>query len=143
MKLFSLIAFLCLLCLHAQGQDKPSVLIGNGGGVTGMATVYHITPSGEVFKGKGIGEIKYTECGKIKRAKAKTLISKVTSAVSSSTVNNPGNIYYFLALKENDGEKKITWGGTEQKVSSDIQTLFDEIQSVVAELKYKPIKAKK
>jgi hypothetical protein len=143
MKLCYLLFFLCLLCNHARSQDKPSILIGTGGGVTGMATVYRITPSGEVFKGKGINEIKYTECGKIKRSKAKKLIAETTSAISSASFDHPGNMYYFLSLDENDGEKKITWGDVNLKVADDIQTLFDEIQSVVSALKYKPIPAKK
>lgn len=138
-KLNVLIALFCLLFSQVVAQDDPTILLGSGGGVTGVATVYQITPKGEVFKGKGVGVVKYTECAKIRRAKAKKMIAKVAAAVSSINFDHPGNLYYFLTLKENDGEKKITWGDADHKVPDNVKLLFDEAQASVAELKYKPI----
>lgn len=139
MKFPLLLALFCLLFSHAYGQDKPTILIGSGGGVTGVANVYRITPAGEVFRGKGIGDIKYTECGKIKRAKAKKMIARVATVVSSSGFDHPGNMYYFMTLQENDGEKKVTWGDTTNTVPDNIKTLYEEIQAAIVGLKYKPI----
>lgn len=104
-----------------------------------MANVYRITPSGEVFRGKGIGDIKYTECAKIKRAKAKKMIAKVATVVSGANFDHPGNMYYFMTLQENDGEKKITWGDTNNTVPDNIKTLYEEIQAAITGLRYKPI----
>ena len=139
MKLPLLLGVLCLFYSYANSQDNPSVLIGTGGGTTGMTSAYRITDAGEVFRGQGISEIKYTECGKIKRSKAKEIISKVTDAVTSANFHHPGNIYHFLSLKEDDGEKKITWGDVDHKVPDNIKELFDEIQKAIADLKYRPI----
>src|SRR5262245_5906409 len=136
MKLSFLLALLCLVCSHANSQDKPSILLGSGGGITGMSTVYRVTQAGEVFKGQGIGEINYTECAPIKRAKAKELIAKVTTAVSSPEFEHPGNMYQFLSLKETDGEKKITWGDTNHPVPDNIKALYDEIQTAIADLTF-------
>ena len=139
MKCSLLIALFCMLFSHVHGQDKPTILIGSGGGVTGMANVYRITPSGEVFRGKGIGDIKYTECAKIKRAKAKKMIAKVATVVSGANFDHPGNMYYFMTLQENDGEKKVTWGDTNNAVPDNIKTLYEEIQAAITGLRYKPI----
>lgn len=139
MKLSVLVMLFCLLFTHVSAQEHSTILLGTGGGITGVATVYRITPGGKVFRGKGVGEVKYTECGKIKRAKAKKMIGKVAAIVSSTNFDHPGNLYYFLALQENDGEKKITWGDADHMVPDNVKSIFDEVQDAIADLKYKPI----
>ena len=53
MKLPFLIALFSLFLSHANGQEKPTIVLGSGGGITGMATAYSVLPSGKVYKGKG------------------------------------------------------------------------------------------
>jgi hypothetical protein len=138
MKITVLLAF---LCFHtwSGAQDQPSFLIGKGGGITGMATVYRVTSSGKIFKGQGIGDIKYTECGKVKRAHAKRMISEVATAVDATSFDHPGNIYYFITLKAVEGEKKITWGDAAHEVPRPVKELYDEMVKALSSIKYRPI----
>jgi hypothetical protein len=122
-------------------QDKH-VTIGSGGGITGAATVFKITPSGKVYKGSGLAEIKYAECAKISKSRAKKIIKSITEHVQNAgTFDHPGNIYYFLTIADGDKPKKITWGDSNHPVKEDTRKLYAEIQSVVSTLKYKPVKS--
>lgn len=121
-------------------QDK-FISVGSGGGFAGTATVYKVTPKGEVFKGNGVGDIKFTLCGKIKKTRAKEIIAKVTDqARAASPFSHPGNLYYFIASTENGNEQTITWGDADHPVPEDVKKLYDEVQASVTTLKFKPIK---
>lgn len=137
--------YICLLfilfySIGSIGQEK-SITVGSGGGFAGGATVYKITSSGKVFKGKGIGEIKYTECSKIKKSKAHTYIQSVSDQTkSTSPFSHPGNLYYFMGYAEGTTERKVTWGDEAHAVPESIQKLYQEINTIIASLSYKPIK---
>lgn len=123
---------------HTQAQEK-FITLGSGGGFAGTTTVYKITEKGEVFKGKGLGEIVYTECGKIKRSQAKKFFKNVSAQLQAADFNHPGNLYYFLTIAENGNEKKVTWGDADHKVPEPIRTTHQEIQATVTPIKFKPI----
>lgn len=138
--LFLTLLFFVFIFASVFGQEKH-ITLGSGGGVTGSATVFKITSSGKVFKGSGLGEIKYTECAKIRKAQARRFISSATQALNSAgDFSHPGNMYYFLTASEGDQPKKITWGDTSHPVNDDIRKLYTEIQTIVSTLKYKPLK---
>src|SRR6187549_2787804 len=99
-----LVVLALLLSIVSRAQDK-FITVGSGGGFAGTATAYKITSKGKVFKGKGLGEITYTECAKIKRAKAKKYILQVSEQTqSNSQFNYPGNLYHFINYTENASE---------------------------------------
>jgi hypothetical protein len=115
-------------------------LFGSGGGVTGTAIVFKMTRSGEVFKGKGIAEIEYSECGKIKKSVARKLIARVAESMESPAFQHPGNMYYFLTLADSEGEKKVTWGDPGYPAPQKIKTLYDEINAAIVDVRFKPIR---
>jgi hypothetical protein len=128
-----------LLSIVSHAQEK-FITVGSGGGFAGTATVYKITTSGKVFKGNGVGEIKYTECAKIKKAKAKKYVQTVSELTqSSSPFSHPGNMYYFINYTDNNGEHKATWGDVQYPVPESIQKLYQEINIVIGSARFKPI----
>jgi len=122
----------------ATAQDK-FITVGSGGGFAGTVTRYKITPAGEVFRGKGLGEIKYTECGKMKKAAVKKWIASVEEK-TTATFNHPGNLYYFITYTEKGREQTITWGAADHPVPDEIKKLYEEINSRVHAIRYKPVK---
>ena len=123
----------------SYAQDK-FITVGSGGGFAGTATVYKITASGKVFKGNGVGEIKYTECAKIKKAMAKKYIQTVSELTQSgSPFSHPGNMYYFINYTDTNGEHKATWGDAQYPVADSIQKLYQEINSTIGSARFKPI----
>ena len=140
MKLACLLGLAVICSFSAIAQEK-FVSVGSGGGFTGTVTMYKITPAGKVFKGSGVGDIKFTECSKIKKSKAKKFISSGADQTRSTTsFSHPGNLYYFLKYTEDGKEQTITWGDADHPVPDDVKKLYEEIQSSVNALRYKLIK---
>lgn len=138
---FLLLISMIFVFASVFAQDKH-VTIGSGGGITGTATVFKITPTGKVYKGSGLANITYAECGKISKSRAKKIIKSVTQHVQNAgTFDHPGNMYYFFTTSVGATPQKITWGDASHPVKEDTQKLYTEIQSVVSSLKYKPVKS--
>lgn len=131
-----------LLFSHeARAQDQV-VIVGSGGGFTGATTAYKITSKGEVLKGSGVAEIKYTECAKIKKSKAKKIIDEASrEALLIKEFNHPGNMYSFLSIeKEKEEQTRLTWGDKNTPAPEKIRQLHADIMKTVGSLRYKTIK---
>lgn len=140
MKLLYLFGFLIICSFSSLAQNK-FITVGSGGGFTGAVTTYKITPQGKVLKGKGIGEIKFTECGKIKRSVAKKMFTSASGLMpANNSFNHPGNLYYFLKYTEDGKEQIITWGDAEHPVPDEIKKLYEEIQARINAIRFKPLK---
>ncbi len=68
MKVISLFLFAFFSLITGATAQDTFVSLGSGGGFAGTVTVYKVTPNGLVFKGSGIGDVKFDLCGKIKKA---------------------------------------------------------------------------
>jgi hypothetical protein len=136
--LFALIHI--LVSFTALAQNK-FISVGSGGGFVGTATVYKVTPNGKVFKGTGVGDIKFSLCGKIKKAKAKQIVTRVADQLDSATsFNHPGNLFYFISYTEDNNERTITWGDADHPIQADVKKLYEEVLASVNGVRFKPIK---
>jgi len=105
-----------------------------------MANAYKIFMDGKVYKGKGVAEIQYTECARIRKAKARKLIRCATQTLSSAgEFNAPGNQYFFLITVQQGKENKTTWGAADRPVPEALKNLYQEVQGMVSALTYRPI----
>ena len=130
-----------LFCSIFSSAQEKSATIGSGGGFAGTAIVYKITPDGKVLKGRGVGEIKYTECAKIKKTHALKYLQSVSEQTQSyPEFNHPGNLYFFIGYAENTNQQKVTWGDAGNPVPESIQKLYQEINTALNSLRFKPIK---
>jgi hypothetical protein len=127
MRSLALCLFTLLIVQITQAQNKV-LLIASGGGVAGTATVYKIDSNGTVHKGKGLGEITYSEQSKLKKCTTRRYFKKATSLMSAyPDFNHPGNVYTSITLTEAGNDKKITWGAANQEVPEDAKKLHDKI----------------
>jgi hypothetical protein len=140
-RLFILPVF--LLSAFILSAQENYITIGSGGGITGMATVYKITPKGKVFKGKGIEEIKYTECSTLKRSIAREQIISVSRNTRDlAPFNHPGNVYYFMKYYDKGVEQILTWGDSDHPAPDHIMKLYENINKKVSALTYKPVESR-
>lgn len=132
---------LLLFSVFTLSAQESFVTIGSGGGVTGSATVYKIFRNGKIFKGRGVGEIKYDECAKLNRRDASAnFIAVSRNTKELAPFNHPGNVYYFLTYYDKGVEQIITWGDGDHPVPDHVKTLYEKIQKQLVGLTYKPIK---
>jgi hypothetical protein len=133
------ITFTCLFVLMIQiasAQDS-FLVVSSGGGVTGSATVYKIDLDGKVLKGKGLGQVSYTEQSQLKKSMAKKCYRKARTAVGASPdFNHPGNLYYSIATLDNGKESKITWGDMEHPAPEKANDLYQEVTKILSALTF-------
>lgn len=133
---------LLLFCLfsvivHCAFSQECLLVVSSGGGVTGVATVYQISPDGKVLKGKGLGQVNYSEQGNIKKSVARKYYRKIRKLVENTpSFNYPGNLYYSLAAMENGKETKMTWGDAQHPVPEKAKNLYQEITGILTSLNF-------
>jgi hypothetical protein len=133
-----LLLLLGIIPIKVHAQD--ALVVGSGGGITGQAAAYKVLADGKVYKGKGVADIQYPECAKIRKSKAKKLLKRAGRVQSTAgALNAPGNLYYFLAIQQDGKENRITWGAADQPAPEAVKVLYQDVQSMVTGLKYKPI----
>lgn len=135
--LYGGIFFLAFFCTGLAQERYLKVT--SGGGVTGIATQYKISPDGQVLRGKGLGDIKYTEVGKLKKCTVKKQFKKAEKIVTSHPdFNHPGNLYYSIMVFSQGTESQITWGNSEYEVPEDADKLYIKINKVLGRLTFVP-----
>jgi len=117
--------------------------VTSGGGVTGTVTRYQIAMDGKVVKGKGLGEINYSEEAKLKKCSTKRYYKNANVLMHSyPDFNHPGNLYFSIRLNDLGTESQITWGDAGQKVPEDVEKLYKKINTALARLTFVPIARK-
>ena len=134
--------FLSAILLQACGGPKPFdisdpsqkyLTFGNGGGFTGAVTKFHLLEDGRVFRSITEGEV--VEIGKIDKDLAKQqFINFATLNFSSLSIDDPGNVYYFLSHSDNDKDRNLTWGGNHTEVPSNLKTFHLNLTKLVRKL---------
>jgi len=128
------VAFGCS-CL---AQDRY-IQVTSGGGVVGTATRYKMSLDGKVLKGKGLGEITYSEATKLKKCTVKKYFKKSKKlALSYPGFNHPGNVYYSILVYDHGEETQLTWGDAGHQVPEGVEKLYQKINSSLTRLSFMP-----
>jgi len=102
---------------------------GNGGGFTGAVNEYMLLDNGQLFKHDS-GE--YTELPKVKKKKAAELFKTYYDLkLDELQFRRPGNMYYFLRMKDKDTEYYTSWGNPAALPDSLITVLYDDLMQLV------------
>ncbi len=133
----SSIVFLVLTTVWACNTTKYSVddlpdkqfYFGNGGGFTGAVNEYMLLENGQLFK-HDAGD--YTELPKVKKKKAAQLFKTYYDLkLDEFHFRRPGNMYYFLRMKDKDSEYYTSWGNPGVLPDSLIAVLYDDLMQLV------------
>jgi hypothetical protein len=99
-------------------KSMTEMVFGWGGGFTGMIEEYHLLKNGTLKKASE--EIKKVD------AKQMKLILKAFKKVNfnKTKLNDPGNLYYFMAVKEGDNEQRLIWNDQTQ-LPPEVKAAYD------------------
>ncbi len=131
--LFLIIGLFFVACKSQRySADKlpdQQVLFGSGGGFTGEVTEYILLDNGQLFKKSSLKNT-MTEMGQIKQKEAKQLMKEVEKLnLEKTKVSEPGNMYYFVCIKNGDTEHKTTWGSATYEIDSTVQSLHKKLMT--------------
>ena len=128
MKSRYILVFMCFFTAASYAQTH--IIVGTGGGYSGIVNLYKISLDGHVDKASGMGELKFTEHGMIKKSDAKKYIRAVAEQIENNhNFLHPGNDYYFLTYNDGITERRITWGDKTKPISEDVQAVFQELNN--------------
>ncbi len=109
---------------------EKQLLFGEGGGFTGDFTEYLLLENGQLFVQKRFnGE--QMEIASTKKSKAKAMFKQAAALLTdSAAINYPGNMYYFLQLKDNGSDVRLTWGAPGYEVNEPVKLLYDQLKTL-------------
>lgn len=125
--------FACKSAKHtADKLPAEQIRWGSGGGFTGKETSFALLENGQVFQFKTL-DGSTTERASIKAKTARGLFSTAKDlALRDVRHEHPGNMYFFLELRDGAGTHRITWSDAmpvEQKAKDFYMVLQQLLQA--------------
>ena len=95
-----------------------------------MLKEYVLLDNGQLFLSKGLnGEWK--ELAKLKKSKSKEIFNKADEVkIGTLKFNHPGNMSYYLILKEPPRSNEVKWGETGVTLPDGISAFYDYLLTV-------------
>ncbi len=113
-------------------SPESRITFGSGGGFTGEMNCHHLLENGQIFKQDGIKGTNFELDGL--KAKDMENFFDIAKELQLSTVKmkQPGDLYYFIEYKEEDGEtNRITWGHPDFITPENIESFYQNLCSLV------------
>lgn len=112
----------CAICKRSQKASNNSasctienfteIAFGSGGGFTGSVEGYRVLKNGRLMQGEKMIKT-------ISKSQLKDLLTALESAnINSIKINDPGNLYYFIALKNSSSEHRVVWNDLTKDASA-------------------------
>ena len=113
--LFFFLSGICLISsckstsITPQDFKGKQLIIANGGGFTGQVIEYILLENGYLFRKNSLdGSV--LQNNKLKKEAVSQLFRNYEVLnLGELDLNDPGNMYFYIVLKEEDHEHKITW----------------------------------
>ncbi len=106
-----------------DAKNMTEIVFGWGGGFTGMVEEYHLAKDGTLKLGDEIKK-------KLDNKQMKVINAAFKKVNFTKTkLNDPGNLYFFLAAKSKDNEQRLIWNEQTQ-LPPEVKTAYDELIKV-------------
>lgn len=137
-KLLVLVGTICLLFYNCKTYDPDKLpdtqlRFGSGGGITGMTTEYLLLKNGQVFtRASRAGSGEWRELDHVEKAEVRALYRTwENESVFKEDVQQPGNMYYFIAMKKDSLEYRQSWGASGYQPNESLKSFFDRAMNLV------------
>ena len=121
--------------------EGPIISFGTGGGFSGKVNQYTLLSNGQLFKGTNY-EGNVTVMDKIDSDQCDQIFSNYSLlGLNKLKIDNPGNMYFFVKMKEGTEENKLVWGGTDVEAPDALKLYHKILMALTAPNNNKSIKA--
>ena len=114
-------------------SDYPNgqVLFGSGGGITGGVNSYSLFENGDLFYQSAL-DTSFVVVKKIKNNVVQQVFSNIEFLkLKDVKVNQPGNMYNFIQIKDKNNDHQIVWSGKD-KVSKEVINFYDMLNHLTS-----------
>ena len=121
--------------MAVEAVDMNYIEFGNGGGFAGSLTKFKLFENGRMMK-QGSYNSKYLSHTVVDEELCKQLFNTVkTLSLQEKQIQDPGNLYYFITIKDSDMMMNFKWGGMNETVDPSVKT-FHKLLSNIANTKH-------
>ncbi len=104
-------------------SNLTDIVFGWGGGFTGMIEEYHLAKDGTLKVGSEIKK-------KVDSKSMKIIVAAFKKVnFSKIKINDPGNLYYFMAAKAGTNEQRLIWNDQTQ-LPPEVKAAYDELVKI-------------
>jgi len=109
----------------------PQISFGSGGGFSGRVNQFTLLSNGQLFKGTNY-EGNVTVMDKVDSDRCAQIFSLYnTLGFADLAINDPGNMYYFIKMKEEGtDEHNIKWGGTDVEAPETLKLFYKNLMNL-------------
>jgi len=122
-------------CKEQKSKQMEKIIVGSGGGFTGITKEYIINKDGTVQFQQGDKK----EAGNFGKLSKKQLheIAKKSEAAGFQTLelNEPGNFYYYIEVNQKDKNHRVTWSNQNSEESKKMQELYSYLMDMISKSK--------
>lgn len=112
---------------EADKLPERQILFGSGGGFSGEITTYILLENGQIFKHSSLKN-SMLQMGSVPKTQVKQLIKAVKSlALDKKAIHKPGNMSYFVAVKNGNTEHRSVWGDPNYQVDSTLENKYKKL----------------
>ncbi len=105
---------------------------GSGGGFTGQVVEYTLLENGQLFQNNTLTkEIKPLQ--RLDWKKRKWAFAEAEKlSLDKLSFNHPGNLYYFIQVKQGESSHRVTWGDPTATTPPALEDFYKQLLSKVA-----------
>ena len=110
---------------------EDQIVFGQGGGMAGGVKTYTLLENGQLFVHNSITKIS-EELNAINSERAAEFFIEL-DGLSFKTIQfeHPGNRYYFLGHKTDEGEHQIVWGGEDHDTPDPVRAMYKQLMETI------------
>jgi len=110
--------------------DKQ-LIFGSGGGFTNQVSEYRLLEDSRLFYRKN-NDSSFTELKKQDVKTTKRLLEDAKALFEDvPELNEPGNVYYYIKLKNANNTQQIVWGRANTEVPEKAKDLYKQLMNLV------------
>ena len=108
-------------------DDYPAgqIQFGSGGGFAGTYHHFYLFENGELYKNSTTDKT-YQKVKKVKKSQVTQIFNNYELlGLKNYKLNDPGNISYYIHFKNKGLDHKIQWGGNNEQVDKNVETIYN------------------
>ena len=111
-------------------DNSLALIFGNSGGFAGKTVKYMLSPKGKVFIEGTNGQM--SEEKSIDKNLAAQFFDNFTAmGFNELSLDDPGNMTYFIIVQDGDRKKKLAWGGMNQEVPAGLEVYYKNFMKLM------------
>lgn len=115
----------------STSKSKKEIIFGSGGGFTGKVTEYHLKSDRTLYRVTTLPR-DTTHLATLSKKSYKQINEKLKAAsLDSFQLDEPGNTYHFITIKDSTNATSVTWGNPDITVPEKVNSIYSELMSLV------------